>query len=90
MNIQVTDEFRSICSEIVSQGKSDAEWAAIESDDMFQSQNFTGGFDATEMAFCFSYVDPSGVEYWFQLTHSELLEVAAGRKSSIEARLADK
>lgn len=90
MNIPVTDEFKGVCSEIVAQGKTDDEWAAVESDDMFQTQNYVGGFDATEMAFCFSYFDPQGTEYWFQLTRSEVSEVAAGRKSSIELRPADK
>lgn len=90
MNIPVTDEFRDICSEIVSQAKTDEEWAAIESDDMFQSQNYVGGFDATEMAFCFSHYDPEGMEYWFQLTSSEVSQVATGKKNSIEARPAEK
>lgn len=90
MNLPVTDEFRDVCSEIVSQAKTDKAWVAIESDDMFQSKNYVGGFDATEMAFCFSYYDPEGIEYWFQLTSSEVSEVPAGKKNSIEARPADK
>lgn len=90
MNIPVTKEFRELCLEIAAEKRSDEEWAAIESDDMFQSQSFVGGFDATEMAFCFSYFDPAGSEYWFQLTRAQVVEVAAGEKTTIEARLADK
>ena len=90
MNILVTEEFRGICSEIVSERKSDQEWAAVESDDMFQSEHFVGGFDATEQAFCFSYFDPSATEYWFQLTRSEIEEIAAGRRASFDVRAAEK
>lgn len=89
MNIPVTNEFKAICSEIISLAKTDEEWAAIESDDMFQSQHYIGGFDATELAFCFSYFDPEGIEYWFQLTKAEISEVLAGRRSSVAARPAD-
>jgi hypothetical protein len=90
MNIPVSDEFKEICLEIVSQAKTDEQWAAVESDDMFQSQNYVGGFDATEMAFCFSYFDSKGAEYWFQLTSSEVLQMATGKKNSVEARPADR
>jgi hypothetical protein len=86
MNIPVDDELRGICSEIVSQDRTDEEWAAVESDDMFQSPSYVGGFDATEMAFCFSYFDPGGVEYWFQLTSSEVSKVENEQKRSIELR----
>lgn len=86
MNFTTTQEFVEICETIVSHGKSIEAWAELESDDMFQSKNFIGGFDATEMAFCFSYYDPTGQEYWFQLTLSEIEDIARGRTKSIEAR----
>lgn len=38
--------------------------ALIESDDMFQTQNYVGGFDATEMSFCFSYFDANRDEFY--------------------------
>ena len=47
----VTNEFRELCSTIVAEARSDNEWAQIESDDMFQTAHFVGGFDATERAF---------------------------------------
>jgi hypothetical protein len=90
VDILVTQEFVGICSKIVAERRTDDEWSQIESDDMFQSDSFVGGFDATEMAFCFSYYDPSGHEYWFQLTTGEIEDVAAGRVTSINARLAKK
>jgi hypothetical protein len=46
-------DFFLISKEIVLQNKTIREWAEIESDDMFQIGNYEGGFDNTEMAFCF-------------------------------------
>lgn len=71
-------EFRDICASIVAEQRSLDAWRAIESDDMFQSEHFCGGFDATENAFCFSYYAADGAEYWFQLTLPEVSFVASG------------
>jgi hypothetical protein len=65
MKIPVTDQLKEICKEIESEGKSEQDWAAIESDDMFQNPPFYGGFDATEGEFCFSYYDDNRAEWWF-------------------------
>ena len=41
---------------------------------MFQKGNYIGGFDATEMKFCFSvFVDYQ--EYWFQILLEGLKEI---------------
>lgn len=90
MKIAVTDEFKQICSRIVNEAKSEVEWAAIESDDMFQTANYIGGFDATEMEFCFSYYDSQQREFWFQLPVSAIKSVAEGVTTDVEARLAEK
>ncbi|MBN1126823.1 MAG: hypothetical protein JXA82_17590 [Sedimentisphaerales bacterium] len=83
MNFQVDVEFVRICTAIVNQKKGIEEWAIIESDDMFQEGKYEGGFDATEMAFCFSvYIDSS--EYWFQLTLEEIRDIAEGKRNVIE------
>jgi hypothetical protein len=88
MQIQVDHEFLTLCEEILKEDHSLEEWREIESDDMFQSPHYEGGFDATEDAFCFGYDDHDGGELWFQLTISEMMAVVAGELKSIEARTA--
>ena len=88
MEIPVDHEFLTLCDEILKQNLSLQKWREIESDDMFQSRRYEGGFDATEDAFCFSYYQPDGDELWFQLELSQIAEVVAGKKTSIEARKA--
>ena len=83
MNLQVDEEFIRICTAIVNQKTGIAEWALIESDDMFQEGKYEGGFDAIEMAFCLSvYIDSS--EYWFQLTLEEVRDLAEGKRNNVE------
>jgi hypothetical protein len=86
MTIQPDAELRDICRQIVAEGRSEAEWSAIESDDWFQSANYVGGYDATEHAFCFSYLDSDRKEWWFQLSYEEAGRIAAGAVASIELR----
>ena len=67
-------EFFKICNEIIAENKSIEEWAEIESDDQFQSVIYEGGFDGTEMEFCFSvYIEKQ--EYWFQLPLKSIHEI---------------
>jgi hypothetical protein len=86
MQIVADDEFLAICREIVMTDHSDEQWAEIESDDMFQTDSYCGGYDATEEAFTFSYYAPDGEEYWFQLTLADIRALAAGQPMSIEGR----
>lgn len=79
-------EFRDICSSIVAEQRSLDGWRAVESDDMFQSEHFCGGFDATEDAFCFSFYAADGTEYWFQLTLPEVSSVALDTIQSLSLR----
>jgi hypothetical protein len=66
MKHKLNPAFYEICEQIVSENKNESEWAAIESDDMFQTTIYEGGFDATGMEFAFSvYIEEK--EYWFQL-----------------------
>jgi hypothetical protein len=88
MQIPIDEEFLTLCEQILKEGLSLGEWREIESDDMFQSPHYEGGFDATEDAFCFSYFDANDGELWFQLTLSEIMEAVAGKIKSIEARRA--
>ena len=81
------DELVAICADILQANKTESEWALCESDDMFQSENMGGGFDADEGAFCFSFYE-GGQEYWFQLTLNEVLLVSRRSKRLLDIRLA--
>lgn len=85
MKITLDKDFKRIACEIVTEDKTLAEWAQIESDDMFQRGAFSGGFDATEGEFCFSYEHTSG-EYWFQLSLEEIQAVERGDLVDVEIR----
>jgi hypothetical protein len=89
MELRVPQELRDICREIVAEGKTDDEWSEIEADDWFQTDTVTGGYDALERAFTFSYYAPDGQELWFQLTLEEAARVAAGEMQVVEARPAE-
>ena len=89
MKLNVTEELLAIFQEISNENKSEYEWALIEADDMFQTEHFAGGFDATEMAFCFSFRDLDGKEYWFQSTSDEVAEILARGEGVVEARIPD-
>lgn len=89
MQLQVGDELVSLCAQIVQARRSLNQWREFESDDMFHNAHFCGGFDATEDAFCFSYYNPSGTEYWFQLTLPEVRQVVSGELNIVDARYAE-
>ena len=82
---EADDELRAICREITSSAQSEDAWAEQESDDMFQTSHYCGGFDADERAFCFSY-NSSCPEMWFQLSLSEVMTLSEGRQLSFEMR----
>ena len=89
MKIQLDSELETLFSKIISQNKTQYEWALIESSDMFQSERYCGGFDATENAFCFSFYDDSGSEYWFQVTLDEITKLMASEYGEIDVRPAE-
>ena len=89
MKLQVEQELLSLCKEIVEANRSASQWRRFESDDMFHNEHFCGGFDAGEDAFCFSYYNPSGTEFWFQLTLSEVRQVVSGELNLVDARYAE-
>ncbi len=68
MIIPLSDELIDICEAIADQAYTPAQWARLESDDMFQGVDVVGGYDASEKAFTFSYYDSDDKEWWFQLT----------------------
>lgn len=76
--------------EIVSMDLTVDLWTERESSDMFQSEHFSGGFDATEMEFLFSYFPDEGGEFWFGVSLDDVEAAAASRElPSIAMRLAD-
>jgi hypothetical protein len=66
-----------------------AEWSEIESDDQFQTENFCGGFDATEQEFTFSYYDEHKNEYWFQKSLEGIQKILEGEITEFPIRLAE-
>lgn len=85
MKHKLQEDFEVIAAQIIKENKSLEEWARIESDDMFQEGNYIGGFDATEMEFCFSvYIEDK--EYWFQLPVEAFLKIAGGEITEIEVK----
>ena len=89
MQLEPDSEFVSICRQVVEHGWTDVDWAARESDDWFQTQNFIGGYDADEGAFCFSFFDASREEWWFQVTLAETQMISAGERPVIALRPAE-
>ncbi len=87
MNIPINEELKTICSQIFEKGLTLAQWAEIESDDMFQTKTFEGGFDATEKEFVFAHFAEK--EYWFQLSIEQVSDINKGSVMKIIARLAD-
>ena len=65
MDLALDEEMAAHLKEIVRIGKSKNEWADIESCDQFQSDHYCGGFDASDMAFTFSFFAEDGREFWF-------------------------
>ena len=86
MEIPVPESLRRIAGEIVARALSDADWAEIESDDMFQLADVSGGYDATESAFTFSVYLSDGRECWVQLTLEEVSAISRGDLQSVTAR----
>ncbi len=65
--------------------KVQSEWIATESDDMFTTAHYVGGFDATEKAFCFSYFDSESGEYWFQFSLPDALDLVSNHIKELDA-----
>lgn len=83
MEINIDTNLLNICKEILKENKTPEEWAEIESDDMFQIGSYVGGFDATEMEFCFSFYK-NEKEFWFQISLEEIRDIVRERKTTIQ------
>ena len=60
-SVRPDSEFRKLCAQIVAEALPEASWAERESDDMFRTRHYSGGYDATESAFCFSHFRDDGL-----------------------------
>jgi hypothetical protein len=89
LEINLDDEFKNILLLIQKENKSEANWAEVESCDMFQSHTYCGGFDATEMEFCFSYYSKPN-EYWFQFKLTAVDEFLRNSNAKLSMQLASK
>jgi hypothetical protein len=89
MKLKITKEFIEICEDILNQNWTEKEWSEHEADDWFVTNNYEGGFDADENAFCFSYIASDLEEYWFQIGLNEAKDIVAGKINKIEARKAE-
>lgn len=76
--LEIDNDLISLCKEIDAEGKTDDEWSEVESCDMFQSEKYCGGYDAIEQGFWFSYYDPSGKEWWFEITTASIPKIISG------------
>ncbi len=86
--ISIEEELTGICKDILAENNSEQQWAEIESGDMFQTTMFCGGYDADENEFCFSYFSSDGNEYWFQISLSDVSDIASGSTVKITGNLA--
>ncbi len=86
LDSEAATQLLEICQAIAARQLSLAQWAAIESSDEFQSGRLVGGFEATEGAFTFSYLEAGGAEWWFNLTLEHALAVASGESVNVELR----
>lgn len=89
MDYTIDPEFVELCKKIIAENKREDEWAEIESDDMIQEGKYEGGYDADEMAFCFSVDLENDDEYWFQVTLDEVGKIASGALTKLSIRPAE-
>jgi hypothetical protein len=89
MELIVDSELNEISKLIESESISEKQWGEKESDDEFQTENYCGGYDADEKAFCFSYYSEEKEEYWFQFTSEEASLINTGKLKKLQARKAE-
>lgn len=87
--LKINSKFLSICEQIQNENLDLEGWCLVESSDQFQTDDFCGGFDATEEEFCFSYYDEKRIEYWFQFPLADIDKFVNGEIKEIEIRKAE-
>lgn len=85
--LKINSDFILICKQIQDKNYNLENWCLNESCDQFQTNDFCGGFDATEEEFYFSYYDKDGNEYWFQFPLTIVDKIIRGQLKEIEIRM---
>ena len=88
MKYAIPEDLVLICHDILHENKTEAEWGKVESDDVFQTERFVGGFDAVEQEFCFSFYE-QGTEYWVQVSLKQVRDIVDGSVNTINVRAAE-
>ena len=83
MEIPITERLDHICFQIKVKNYSLQQWAQVASSDMFHDDIYCGGFDRRENSFCFSYYSEDEIEYWFQLSLQQAIDIANGKEPLI-------
>jgi hypothetical protein len=89
MKIRIDEDMKSIAKSIHEMNLSSEQWAARESDDEFQHGKYCGGYDKDEEAFCFSWWDADGDEFWFQFTLDEARMMIEGTLGELQGMCAE-
>ncbi len=90
LQIEADDGLREICREIIIENKTAFEWSQIESDDMFSSGPYEGGYDAIEQEFWFSYYAPDRTEFWFGFSLEIAAKIASGAQYFLDIQKAQR
>jgi hypothetical protein len=80
--IEVTDELKNICSDILKLDENGRNWSNNHSLNEFKSDNFSGGWDIIEQEFSFYYYE-NKLEYLFGLTIDEIRNIVDGKQTWI-------
>jgi len=78
MEIKVDEQLKGILEEIKGFDYSVDQWAEIESDDMFQTQSYCGGFDGDAKSFYFRYFTKAGDQFWFDFRLEDITSLLSG------------
>lgn len=84
----VDDELKAIAQEIIEQKWTIQEWAAHESGDWFQTENYCGGFEAEDDdngEFAFAKYPATEKEFWFSFTYDSAEDIASGKQTTVIA-----
>ena len=82
----IDQNLKKICQEIIDEKKTIQDWIDIESDDYFNDGSYSGGFDSIEEAFCFSFYNEQGEEFWFQISLEDCERIIHGDQKTILMR----
>jgi hypothetical protein len=78
MNLILDDEFRAICREIITEYDRKGDASLVESDDLYQTSCYCGGWQPEDRRFWFSFYAPDGGDYIFSFSLEDARMVASG------------